>query len=177
MLDVDLAEMYQVSTKVLNQAVKRNPYRFPPDFMFQLIPEERNRLKSQFATSSLDMNNRSQFVTGSQKHRDPKFLPYAFTEHGVAMLSSVLKSSRAVAMNIAIIRAFIKFREMLSTQKDMAHKMLELEKIQKEHGSDITDLYSIIKKLIYKPPVHSHPSPPPSAPAKNPIGFVRPNMH
>ena len=88
MLDRDLAELYDVQTKVLNQAVRRNLGRFPSDFMFQLTKEELSQL------------NRSQFVTGSQKHRDPRFRPYAFTEQGVAMLSSVLRSERAVAVNV-----------------------------------------------------------------------------
>lgn len=98
MLDADLAELYMVSTKVLNQAVKRNRVRFPLDFMFQLTDEE------------VGILNRSQIVTGTQKHRDPKFFPYVFTEHGVAMLSSVLRSKTAVEMNIIIIRAFIHLR-------------------------------------------------------------------
>src|SRR5882724_2659338 len=89
MLDADLAELYQVSTKAFNQAVKRNLDRFPEDFMFRLTTVELNR---------------SQFVTGSRKHRDPRHLPYAFTEHGVAMLSSILNSAAAVQMNIVIMR-------------------------------------------------------------------------
>ena len=89
MLDRDLAELYEVKTKALNQAVRRNRDRFPSDFMFQLTKEESSEL------------NRSQIVTGSQKHRDPRFAPYAFTEQGVAMLSSVLRSKRAVAVNVA----------------------------------------------------------------------------
>ena len=101
MLDSDLAGLYQVQTKKLNQAVKRNLDRFPGDFMFRLTAEETTAL------------NRSQSVTGSQKHRDPRLLPYAFTEHGVAMLSSVLNSRRAVQMNIFIIRVFMKLREVL----------------------------------------------------------------
>ena len=97
MLDADLAELYRVPTKAFNQAVKRNPDRFPEDFMFRLSSDELNQ---------------SQFVTGSQKHRDPRNLPYAFTELGVAMLSSVLSSKRAVQMNILIMRAFVKLREV-----------------------------------------------------------------
>ena len=93
MLDRDLAELYQVQTKVLNQAVRRNLDRFPVDFMFQLSEKELVEL------------NRSQFVTGSEKHRDPRFRPYAFTEQGVAMLSTVLRSKRAIIVNIEIMRA------------------------------------------------------------------------
>ena len=99
MLDRDLAELYQVQTKALNQAVRRNSDRFPADFMFQLSEEEVAEL------------NRSQFVTGSEKHRDPRFRPYAFTEQGVAMLSSVLRSKCAITVNIEIMRAFVKLRQ------------------------------------------------------------------
>ena len=151
MIDADLAEMYQVPTKRLNEQVKRNIERFPADFMFQLTAEEFGNLRSQIATSSTVIGNWSQIATSSETHGGIRYLPYAFTEHGVAMLSSVLKSPRAVAMNIAIIRAFIKLREMLATHKDLAQKMIELEKVQKEHGADIADLYSIIKMLIDEP--------------------------
>lgn len=115
--DFDIAKLYQVKTKVLVQAVKRNKERFPEDFMFQLKKEE------------IDQMNRSQFVTGSQKHRDPKSKPYAFTEQGVAMLASVLKSKRAVEVSIAIVRAFIQLREMLQNHKDI---LVEIEKIKKD---------------------------------------------
>ena len=132
MLDSDLAELYEVSTKAFNQAVKRNPNRFPDDFMFRLTSEEWNR---------------SHFVTGSQKHRDPRYLPYAFTEHGVAMLSSVLRSDRAVQMNILIIRAFLRLRELLATHKDLARKMEQLETTQKKHTSIITSIVEEIRRL------------------------------
>ena len=98
-MDRDLAELYQVRTKALNQAVRRNLDRFPSDFMFQLSEKEFTEL------------NRSQFVTGSEKHRDPRFRPFAFTEQGVAMLSSVLRSKRAITVNIEIMRAFVKLRQ------------------------------------------------------------------
>ena len=139
MLDKDLAELYNVSTKVLNQAVKRNKIRFPMDFMFQLSDDE------------FDQLNRSQFVTGSQKHRYPRFKPYAFTEHGVSMLSAVLKSKRAVEMNISIIRAFIRIRQLLATNKDLAQRMNELEQEQKEQGNLLKTVYSVVKQLIEKP--------------------------
>jgi len=102
MLDFDLAELYEVPTRVLNQAVRRNLSRFPEDFMFRLTKEEAQSL-------------RSQSVTGSQKHRDPRAHPYAFTEQGVAMLSSVLKSERAVEVNIAIMRTFAQLRRRART--------------------------------------------------------------
>jgi hypothetical protein len=124
MLDFDLAEMYEVQTKALNQAVKRNIERFPLDFMFQLSTEEWTFLRSQFVTLK---NNQSQIVTGSQKHRDTKHLPYAFTEQGVAMLSSVLRSPKAIAVNIAIMRAFVAMREYAMTYTELAQRLTELE--------------------------------------------------
>jgi hypothetical protein len=113
MLDFDLAALYGVATRVLNQAVKRNRERLPDDFMFQLTAEERSNLRSQIVTSSQQAidnkrvtTNRSQIVTGSLKHRELRSRPYAFTEQGVAMLSSVLNSERAVKVNIAFMRTF-----------------------------------------------------------------------
>jgi hypothetical protein len=116
MLDADLAELYGVETRALNQAVTRNSERFPEDFMIRLSPEEAEQL------------NRSQFVIGSQKHRDPRYPPRAFTQEGVAMLSGVLRSKQAVQANIAIMRAFVRFREMLAAHKDLARKLDEMEK-------------------------------------------------
>ncbi len=136
MLDFDLAELYEVLTKALNQAVKRNRERFPDDFMLQLSLEEWQALRSQTATSSQMWSqfvttsdlNRSQFVTGSQKHREGKSLPYAFTEQGVAMLSSVLRSEKAIRVNIAIMRAFVALRHFASTYAELSEKVGELEK-------------------------------------------------
>ena len=125
MLDADLAELYEVETKVLNQAVKRNIERFPDDFMFQLTAEEFANLKSQSDTSNL----RSQIVTlkaGRGQHR--KYLPYAFTEQGVAMLSSVLRSSRAIEVNIAIMRTFVQLRQMLTSNAELSRKLAAMEK-------------------------------------------------
>ena len=115
MLDADLAEIYQVSTKRLNEQVKRNRRRFPEDFMFRLTHDEVEEL------------NRSQFATGSQKHRDPRFRPYAFTEQGIAMLSSVLRSKRAISVNIEIMRAFVKLREILASNSELSRRLDELE--------------------------------------------------
>ena len=139
MLDADLASLYQVPTKVFNQAVKRNMDRFPGDFMFQLIPKEVGSLRSQNVTSK---NGRG----GS------RYLPFVFTEHGVAMLSSVLKSKQAVQMNILIVRAFVKLREMFSTQKAWAARLEKLEANQKRHASVITILAEEIEDLK-RPPV------------------------
>jgi ORF6N domain len=122
MLDRDLSELYGVPTKALNQAVKRNLERFPQDFMFQLLVEEAE-------------NVRSQIVTGGLNHRDPRFLPYAFTEHGVAMLSSVLNSRRAVQMNIFIVRVFMRLREVLATNKGLARRIDQLDATQKDHAN------------------------------------------
>ena len=121
MLDCDLAELYQVPTFRLNEAVKRNRNRFPEDFMFQLTEEEAQSLTSQFAMSKTGRGGR-------------RTLPYAFTEQGVAMLSSVLNSDRAVMVNIAIMRAFVKMRELLATHKDLADKIAKLETTQKDHA-------------------------------------------
>src|ERR1700736_4187601 len=111
MLDTDLADLYQVPTKRLNEQVKRNLGRFPEAFMFRLPSTEAQEV------------NRSQIATGSQKHRDPRLLPYAFTELGVAMLSSVLHSERAVQMNILIMRAFVRLRTLLATNKELARHL------------------------------------------------------
>ncbi len=139
MLDSDLAELYGVNTKALNQSVKRNPGRFPTDFMFQLTTEEIQDL------------NRSQIVTGSQRHRDPRYLPYVFTEHGVAMLSSVLNSEIAVQMNILIIRVFIKVKELILSNKDLEIRISEVEKKQKEQGALLNNVHSVVKHLLEKP--------------------------
>lgn len=123
LLDQDLAELYGVTTKAFNQAVKRNIDRFPLDFMFQVTSEEAQILRSQFVTSRLSSATiHKNEVWGGRRSR-----PYAFTEHGVAMLSSVLKSERAIQVNIAIIRAFTRLRQFLATHQDLAKKLEELE--------------------------------------------------
>ena len=109
MLDRDLAKLYGVLTGALNQAVRRNRERFPADFMFQLTTAEVRQL------------NLSQIVIGSEKHRDPRLRPYAFTEQGVAMLSSVLRSKRAIIVNIGIMRAFVKLRQLLASNVKLSH--------------------------------------------------------
>ena len=128
MLDADLAKLYQVPTKIVNQAVRRNLYRFPEDFMFQLNSEELQNWRSQIVTSN---------PAAKMGLRRP---PHAFTEHGVAMLSSVLKSKGAVALNILIIRAFVRLREYLATHKDLARKLEDVERIQQEHGAHIQQI-------------------------------------
>ncbi|NJC87407.1 MAG: ORF6N domain-containing protein [Desulfuromonas sp.] len=138
-LDNDLAELYGVGVKVLNQAVKRNISRFPADFMFQLNTEEFAGL------SSL----RSQIVTlknGRGTHR--KYLPYAFTEQGIAMLSSVLNSERAVQVNIAIMRAFVQMRELALSNRELARKLDELEKKHAEHDRQFVVVFDAIRQLL-----------------------------
>ena len=158
MLDFDLAALYGVTTKVLNQAVKRNRARFPDDFMFRLTALETSRLRSQFVTlkeqtveNEGPVKNRSQIVTGSLKHREAQSRPYAFTEQGVAMLSSVLNSARAVKVNIAIMRAFVRLREALETNRELARKFKELETRVGGHDKQIDGIIEAIRQLIAPP--------------------------
>jgi hypothetical protein len=148
MVDADLADLYRVPTKRLNEAVKRNLGRFPRDFMFRLCREEAQALASQLAISNL----RSQIATSSYGGR--RTSPYAFTEHGVLMLSSVLNSPRALQMNILITRSFIKMRELLASDKDLARKIERIEegqkdqaRIQRQHASILVSVVQDIKKL------------------------------
>jgi hypothetical protein len=140
MLDSDLAFLYQVETKVLNQAVKRNPKRFPEDFCFQLNQLEAHNLRFQFGT----LSSRSQIVTLKQG-QNIKYLPFVFTEQGVAMLSSVLKSERAIQVNIQIMRTFTKIREMLATNKDLREKV---ENLEKKYDKNFAIVFDAIRKLI-----------------------------
>ncbi|MBU6231852.1 MAG: ORF6N domain-containing protein [Patescibacteria group bacterium] len=149
MLDSDLAMLYGVSTKYLNQTVRRNLSRFPSDFMFQIKEEELESLRLQFATSKIGRGGR-------------RYSPYAFTEHGVAMISSILHSSRAVEMNILIIRTFIKLREILSSNRELAAEVELLKREQDSQSEHIKKIYKIIARLISEPPKQ-----------KGPIGFQR----
>ena len=142
MVDSDLADLYGVETKNLNKTVKRNLRRFPADFMFQVTAEEFEALRFQIGTS----NGR-----GGRRTR-----PYVFTEHGVAMLSSVLNSDRAADVNVAIMRTFVKLREILATNQDLARRV-------KEHDRQIGALFSAVEKLLALP-----------EPKKNPIGYIHP---
>ena len=145
MLDRDLAKLYGVAVKVLNQAVKRNIKRFPDDFMFQLSWEEVQSLRSQIVTLS---NTKPRI---SRRGRHIKYLPYVFTEHGVAMLSSVLNSERAIQVNILIMRAFTKLREILLTHKDLAVKIDALENKYAEHDQTIKEIFQAIRQLLEPP--------------------------
>lgn len=144
MLDSDLAELYGVETKAFNQAVRRNINRFPEDFMFQVTPEESESLRVHFGTSSL----RSQFVTSKERRGGRRYHPLAFTEQGVAMLSSVLRSQRAVQVNIAIMRAFVKLREMLASHRDLARR---LEEMERKYDAQFKVVFDAIRELM-KPP-------------------------
>ena len=161
MFDFDLAELYGVETRSLNQSVKRNDSRFPGDFMFRLSKKEWESLRSQIVISS-GKSNSSQFVMSSKKHRGTVYLPYVFTEQGVAMLSSVLKSETAIRVNIQIIRIFTRMREMIMNHKDI---LLQLEKIEKKlagHDEDITLIFQYLKQLLNPP-----------QPPRRKIGFKR----
>ena len=136
MLDRDLAKLYGVSTAALNQAVRRNRERLPEDFMFQLTPAEIAEL------------NRSQIVIGSEKHRDPRSRPYAFTEQGVAMLSSVLRSRCAISVNIEIMRAFVKLRQMLASNTELARRLDELEN---KYDKQFKAVFAAIRQLMATP--------------------------
>jgi ORF6N domain len=135
MLDTDLAELYSVETRVLLQAVSRNQKRFPKDFMFQLSKEEYELLRSQIVISKMGRGGR-------------RYLPYAFTEQGVAMLSSVLRSERAVQVNIEIMRAFVRLREMIATHKDLARK---LEALEKKYDAQFKVVFDAIRELMTPP--------------------------
>lgn len=155
MLDSDLAALYEVPTKAFNQAVRRNLERFPEDFMFQLSEKEVESLRSQFVTSNVGRGGR-------------RYAPYAFTEHGVAMLSNVLRSPRAIQMGIAIIRAFVRLRELVISNKDIAARVEKLERGHDRTASvievlveDIDRLAQEVKNMKALPPVR-----------KRRIGFI-----
>lgn len=143
MLDRDLAELYGVKTFVLNQAVKRNIERFPKDFMFQLTRKELRSLRSQVVILENGQDKKA-----SRRGKHTKYLPYAFTEQGLAMLSSVLRSKKAIQVNIAIMRAFVKLRLILSTHKRLAQKLKELEGKCNKHDIKIQIIFNAIRKLM-----------------------------
>jgi len=145
MLSHDLAELYCVQSKTLIQAVKRNSLRFPQDFMFQLNPEEHQLLRSQIVTSK-----------GRGGARYP---PYAFTEQGVAMLASVLRSPRAVAVNIEVVRAFVRLRQLLSTNAELARK---LDALERRYDAQFSEVFQAIRQLMT----------PPDTPRRRRIGFA-----
>ena len=149
MLDVDLAKLYGVTTKALNQAMRRNASRFPEDFAFRISRKEFDSMRSQIVTSSRNRPTMwSQIVTTSQKYRRADSLPYAFTEQGVAMLSSVLRSARAVEVNIAIMRTFVQLRRLMDSNRDLARK---IESLEKKYDEQFSAVFAAIKELISQP--------------------------
>lgn len=165
MFDFDLADMYEVETRVLNQAVKRNIDRFPKDFMFQLTKKEWESLRSQFVMMSSKItedNNSSQTVMSSTKPHKGNLksqnvisswggvrkLPFAFTEHGVTMLAAILKSDKAVAMNIAIVRAFIALRQFALNYKELAVQIFELKQTVGNHNEQLNQIYEALENLL-----------------------------
>lgn len=158
MVDVDLAELYGVPTYRLNEAVKRNSSRFPSDFMFQLNKREAESLRSQLAISNASQGGlRSQFPTSKTSAKPSRggrrYLPYAFTEQGVAMLSSVLNSERAIEVNIAIMRAFVKLRQMLESNEELNRKFEAVIRKLATHDKYFTIVFDELKKLN-EPPTH-----------------------
>ena len=149
MLDADLAMLYGVEARSLNQAVARNRKRFPNDFMFKLSAHEYEVIRSQFVTSTRgETRNSSQTVMSSRKHRGRTYRPYAFTEQGVAMLSSVLRSERAVEVNIAIMRTFVQLRRLMDSNADLARK---IEGLEKKYDEKFAVVFAAIKQLIAPP--------------------------
>lgn len=145
MLDRDLAKLYGVKTRALNQAVQRNVGRFPEDFMFQLTKEEFRGLIFHLGGLNLKSQNVTSSWGGTRK------LPRVFTEQGVSMLSSVLRSRRAILVNIAIMRTFVKLREMLSTHKELAYKLSQLETKIEKHDEEIKSIFNAIRQLMTSP--------------------------
>ena len=149
LLDFDLAVLYEVPTKALNQAVKRNIKRFPKDFMFRLTAEEWEEVWSQTVTTREDETSmRSQTVTASQGKRNTKITPYAFTEQGVAMLSGILNSDKAIAMNIAIMRAFVEVRRILIQETDLRIQLKEIRERIGEHDTQLNAIYDAMENLL-----------------------------
>jgi len=149
-LDADLAALYGVSTKRLNEQVKRNAARFPEDFMFRLSAQETEAL------------NRSHFATGSQKHRDPRFPPFAFTEHGAIMAATVLNSPEAVAMSVFVVRAFMQMREHLAANAAILKRLAEIDKTLLQHDSALRAIWTRLQPLL---------APGPEPPRKRIKGF------
>jgi hypothetical protein len=167
-LDADLARLYGITTKALNQAVKRNPNRFPDDFAFQLEPVEFAALRSQSAISrsqdaeySMQKLNRSQIVTSSPKHRGTSLGAWAFTEHGALMAANVLRSEHAVQMSVFVVRAFIRLREHAAANTAVMARLAEIDKTLLQHDAALRDLYRKILPLLQ----------PPADPPKRRIGF------
>ena len=155
LLDADLARLYGVPTKRLNEQVKRNVRKFPEDFVFRLTRDEAEAvLRSRLHTATAS-GNRSQTATSSQKHRDPRFLPYAFTEHGAIQAANVLNSDTAIDMSVHVVRAFVRLRQLLGSQRVLAAKLFELERRVGSHDKQIAALIGAIR-LLTATPAKSH---------------------
>ena len=147
MLDRDLASLYETETKALNLAVKRNNKRFPSDFMFRLTKEEFESLRFQFETSNFNNSLRLQNET-SKARGGIRYMPYAFTEQGVAMLSGILNSDKAISMNIAIMRAFVEVRKVLVHQSDLKEQLKEIKERLGEHDAQLNQIYDAMENLL-----------------------------
>jgi hypothetical protein len=158
MFDRALAELYGVETRALTQAVRRNRDRFPEDFMFQLTWEETRALRSQFVIldEAEKRGTTSPFGTSKRGH-NIKYRPYAFTEHGVAMLSSVLRSKRAIHINILIIKAFVRMRELLETSQVLRERLAAMERQLGTHSKDIRMIYDVLQRLLTEPETPKEP--------------------
>jgi hypothetical protein len=168
LLDADLARLYGVSTKRFNEALKRNRHRFPDDFAFQLAAAEFQDLRLQVAASPsqpsdspVNKSNRSQFATGSSRHRNLSYRPWAFTEHGALMAANILRSERAVQMSIFVIRAFVRLREQIAANTAILKRLAEIDQSLLEHDTALRDLYRKLLPLLQ----------PPADPPKRRIGF------
>ncbi len=148
MLDFDLAILYEVETRVLNQAVKRNIKRFPGDFMFQLTKEEFESIRSQIDASKRKPSSQIVMMSEMPQNRAGKYLPYAFTEQGVAMLSGILNSDKAINMNIAIMRAFVEVRKVLIKQSDLKEQLKEIKERLGEHDTQLNQIYDAMENLL-----------------------------
>ncbi len=158
-LDADLAELYGVPTKRLNEQVKRNADRFPEDFMFQLTAQEWSNLKSRIVTSNLEVlqkegvvPNWSQFATSSKRHRGAAYQPTAFTEHGAIMAATVLNSPEAVAMSVFVVRAFMQMREQLVANAAILKRLAEIDKTLLEHDSALRTIWTKLQPLLAPSP-------------------------
>jgi hypothetical protein len=158
-LDAELARLYGVTTRRFNEGIRRNRGRFPDDFAFQLTDAEFAALKIRSATRDLqqddlqgDISNRSQIATGSQKHRDPRFRPWVFSEHGALMAANVLRSKRAVQMSLFVIRAFVRLREELAANSAVLKRLAEIDRTLLQHDAALRDIYRKLLPLLQPPP-------------------------
>lgn len=148
MLDRDLAALYETEARILNQAVKRNPKRFPKDFMFQLTKEEFESVRSQIVILEKPALRSQTVILDKGRGQHGKYLPYAFTEQGVAMLSGILNSDKAIQMNIAIMRAFVEIRKILLGQNDLKEQLKEIKARLGEHDAQLNHIYDAMENLL-----------------------------